>query len=182
MSSTAETATGKTSLADAAKFSELRNLGWTAVEDAGTWTATSDEAGETVGPAASMAALHTMVMLKAGPVEPSGKKKKIGSSKLEAGEYKENGQPILTGTENAVLEDMTRAGVEYRMTTMEVLRLQALQKSQKESCMSLMHKFQDELATDPDTKEKYFTVEVDGQSVDIVLAVEEKEILRTRVA
>lgn len=180
--STAATAE-KTNLADVAKVSELKNLGWSVKDEGdGTWTA-HENTGDlrSVGPASSIKALHTQVMLVAGPpVEKNGKAKKVGSSKLEGGKYQDT-QPILTGTENAVFEDLERLGIEHRENTMEILRRQKIQKTQQGDLEKLMAKFRDDLSVDDDGF-PFITVNIDSEPkpVDIVLAKEEKEVIRTR--
>ena len=180
---TAEKEISGLTLADVAKKSEMAGLGWSINQaDDKTWAA-HEKAGDlrTIGPAKNMSALHTQVKIASGD-STDGKKVKVGSSKLESGKY-ENKQPILTGTEDAVFEDLKTAGREYRLTTMEVLRLQTIQRSQKDTCEKLMDKFRDQLnrATDDEGHEElFFTVDVNGESVDILLAKEEKEVLKTR--
>lgn len=183
--------------AEEAKFSEIKELGWSVDGEPKSWFA-HEKAGDlrSIGPATSISALHTQVKIATGTLDKgtgggtankpeatgNGKTVKIGSSTLEGGEFKDaaaDSQPILTGTEDAVLEDLHTAGRDYRLTTMEILRLQKLQKTQRESCEKLMHKFADELSIGDDD-EKFFTVDVDGESVDIVLETEEKEVLKTR--
>lgn len=101
------TAESKTTLADAAKVSELKDLGWSVIESDGTWTA-HEKAGElrSVGPAASIKALYTQVKLAAG--EPHGKTVKVGSSKLESGEFSGSDTPSnrLPGMEEPAIEEL----------------------------------------------------------------------------
>lgn len=174
----------KTSLADVAITSELKDLGWT-VDGGGKEYYAHEKAGElrSIGPAASVKALHTQVMRAAGePVSGngSGKTVAVGSSTLEGGAFTENSQPILTGTEDAVFEDMATAGRDYRRTTMEILRLQKTQKTEHDTLEKLMAKFKDELEFDPDTNERFFTVDVEGESVDIVDETVETHKIKTR--
>lgn len=169
----------KLSLGDVAKVDELRKLGWTIdtkVKPFKAFEKASDL--REVGPAASIKAIHTQVMLAVGkPVE--GKTVPVGKTNLEAGEFKNDSQPILTGTEDAVFADLQEMGKEYRLNTMEILRRQKIQATQKESCEKMMAKFQDELEVDTEG-DPYFVVEIDGEEYDIVLASEEKQALKTR--
>lgn len=184
----------KPTLADAAKVSELKDLGWK-VEGDGPYSA-KEQGGEKreLGPARSIGALHTQVMVAVGKHEssakkPAGKTVKVPAEKAgENSDYKltpENDkerptQPILKGTEEAVFADMETAGADYRKTTMEILRLQKIQKTQLETLKPMMEKFRDELNVDPDTKEPYFTVDVEGEEVDIILEKKETESIKTR--
>lgn len=176
--------TSELSLKDVGRISELQGLGWTVDPDTEPLMA-HEKAGDlrSIGPAATIKALHTQVMLAAGPVSSNGTGKtvKAGSSKLEAGEFSENSQPILSGTEAAVIEDLKTLGVEYRENTMEILRRQKLQTTQKESLINLMHKFPEALTNNTETGFDYLEVEVDGTRVAIDLTIEEKEVLKTRV-
>lgn len=171
-------------LADVGKKSEMEQLGWSVNQAKDkTWSA-HEKAGDlrSFGPAKSISALHTQVMIAAGKGE-NGKVKKVGSSKLADGEFKENSQPILTGTENAVFEDLKNLGKDYRQSTMEILRLQKLQKTQKDALKPMINKFKDELETslDENGKEEYFVVvEVDGEDIDVVLGKKEEETIFTR--
>lgn len=160
----------KTSLADEAKISELKDLGWNVIGADKEWFA-HESSGElrSVGPASSVKALFTQVKLAAGEPDQSangtGKTVKV-----------KNGQPTLPGAENAVIQDMRAAILGYRATTMEILDLQKRQKEEKKIAMSLMHKFEDELQIDPETGFKYFQVEM----VIAELEIETKEDLKTR--
>ena len=161
-------AIGKTGLADVAKMDELKTLGWRVEKLESGWSAYEISGDRKIGPAASMKALHTQVMLASGPPVEKGNGKT----------FKVDSQPVLTGTKAAVMEDLRSAGLAYRKTTMEIIDLQAVQKDQKKEVIGLMTKFQDELSTDPDTGAKYFQVEM----VIIELVTEEKEVLKTRLA
>lgn len=180
------TANGKTTFADVALVSELNELGWKVEGSGKNWMAFEKEGkdGEEprkLGPATSVKALATQVKLAVGNLGDQKPEPK-GNGKVHKVESKKDSQPILAGPEEAVFADLTNAGQEYRKTTMEVLRLQELQKDQKDTVMKLMHKFKDELQSDPETGGKCFTVNVNGQNVVIALATEEKEVLKTRVA
>lgn len=165
------------SLADVAKVSELKDLGWT-VEGEGKEYFAHETDGDlrTVGPASSIKALYTQVKLAAGVpgASPSGDDE--DEPGRDPKKVKVGGQSLLPGTEDAVLEDMRNAILGYRRTTMDILALQERQKEEKALVTKLMHKFEDELQVDPESGNKFFQVEM----VIAELEVETKEVLKTR--
>jgi len=169
---TAEKETSGLTLADVAKKSEMEGLGWSINQaDDKTWSA-HEKAGDLrdLGPAKSIGALHTQVTIAAGKNGNGAAPKTVKTGKDT------NGQPTLKGTEDAVLEDLRSAILDYRDTTMQVLDLQKRQKTQKASAMDLMHKFEDELKIDPETGFKYFQAEM----IIAELTITEVEDLKTR--
>lgn len=188
---TENTKTGRTTFADVALVSELGDLGWKVEGEGRSWKAFEQEGDKReLGPATSVKALHTMVKLAVGNLgdEPkpekngNGKTVVVGKSKLREGVYSDATQPILTGTENAVFEDMEAAGRELRITTMEILRLQKIQKTQQDSVEKMMEKFKDDLEFDPKLNERFFSIDVDGENVEIVYETKETHSVKTRKA
>lgn len=178
---TAETKAEKMGLDDHAKVSELKDLGWT-VEIKGKEHFAHEKAGDlrTVGPASSVKALYTQVKLAVGTPQAADEDDSDETEGRKPRTHKvkgDGGQSLLPGTENAVLEDMRKAILDYRATTMEILDMQKRQKEEKKLVMQLMHKFENELQIDPETGFKYFQVE----RVIAELEVETKEDLKTRV-
>lgn len=124
MSTTAEPAKGKgngkgigkEAMADVAKQHELEKLGWKVVPHDAGFLALEKESERKVGPASSIAALHTQVMLAAGPKrteqpaeepEPgNGKVVKMGSTSLAAGQY----EPRLPTMEEPEIDELNRLG------------------------------------------------------------------------
>lgn len=189
------TKTGKSTFADVALVSELKEKGWR-VEGSGREWKAYEIANETniVGPATSVKALYEQLQLVVGNFgdkEPeakngngNGKTKTVGKSTLANGKYEDakKGQSILPGVEAAVFADMESAGRELRKTTMEILRLQKIQKTQQDTCEQMMEKFKDDLEYDPETKERFFTVNVEGEPVDVVYETKETHSVKTRKA
>jgi hypothetical protein len=93
----------KLSLGDATRYSELKQLGWK-VDGAGKEWFASELEGEQrkIGPATSVKALHTQVMLAAGPPRNTAK---------PAGDV-EDGEPSsrLPGMEEPAIEELDRLG------------------------------------------------------------------------
>lgn len=182
------------SLADVARKSELKELGWTIRQNGKEWTG-FEKTGDLrkVGPASSLKALHTQVMLTAKPQSGGNgkgdKPRANGVTDSDAGFELTNEdnasakrvkvkQPLLPNTEKAVLQDLRTAILDYRATTMDILAMQETQKSQKAMAMALMHKFEDQLTVDEKTGVKSFQAEM----IIAELVVEEKEVLKTRTA
>lgn len=183
---------------DVAKVSEIKELGWS-VDGGGTEWKAHEKAGDlrSVGPARSIKALHTMVMLAAGPpaAKPANGK---GTGKAvpatadddkafeltnesdtpARGKTVKVKQPTLPNVQNAVLEDLRTAILELRDNTMEILRRQKIQEEQQATVKAMMHKFEDELSTDPETGFQYFQAEM----VIADLVIETKEKVKTRTA
>lgn len=97
MSATAEA----TTLNDVKKVSELEELGWTVDGKDKAWTA-HEKAGDlrTVGPANSVAALYTQVMLAVGK-PPAGDRKQVTGDEHENGD---NPSSRLPGMEEPAIE------------------------------------------------------------------------------
>lgn len=100
---TEDPSTEKLSLGDVARVSELKELGWK-VDGAGKEWFASELEGEQrkIGPATSIKALHTQVMLAAGPPRNNGK---------PAADVKD-GEPSsrLPGMEEPAIEELDRLG------------------------------------------------------------------------
>jgi hypothetical protein len=93
----------KMSLGDAARYSELKQLGWKVDGADKEWFANEIEGEQRkIGPATSIKALHTQVMLAAGPPKTNGKP---GTDKSES-----NASDRLPGMEDPAVEELDRLG------------------------------------------------------------------------
>jgi hypothetical protein len=106
MSTAAVETEKKMTLGDAARVSELKELGWNLVQaEDKTWSA-FEKAGELrkVGPATTIKALHTQVMLAAGPSS--------GNGKATEARVAEDDSPSsrLPGMEEPAIEELDRLG------------------------------------------------------------------------
>lgn len=107
--------------AEAAKFSEIKELGWSVIGEPKSWVATK-EGESNIGPATSIAALHTQVKIKTGTLDKgtgggtankpeatgNGKTVKVGSSTLEGGEFTNPADPRLPGMEEPEIDELNR--------------------------------------------------------------------------
>lgn len=99
---------GKAGINEVAKSQELKDLGWrTESLDSGFW-AYEINGDRRIGPAASMAALHTMVTLASGKPAVNGNGKGNGAAPVEASETDETPSTRLPGMEEPAIEDLDR--------------------------------------------------------------------------
>lgn len=101
---------GKAGINEAAKSQELKDLGWrTEPLDSGLW-AYEINGDRRIGPAASMAALHTMVTLASGKPAANGNGKGNGTAPAEAAEAA-TGKPVdqrLPSMEEPEIDELNR--------------------------------------------------------------------------
>lgn len=111
--------------AEAAKFSEIKELGWSVDGEPKSWFA-HEKAGDlrSIGPATSISALHTQVKIMTGTLDKgtgggtankpeatgNGKTVKIGSSTLEGGEFTNPADPRLPGMEEPEIDELNILG------------------------------------------------------------------------
>lgn len=150
-----ETTDAKLSLGDVAKVDELRKLGWTIDTNVKPFKA-FEKAGDLreVGPATTIKALHTQVMIAVGKGE--GKTVVVGKSNLKKGEFLFD---EMKPEPQKDVPELRQPILNYQDAKERRMELTKLEVESKKIVDRLMHDHQDELAVDPSSGVKSYQVD-----------------------
>lgn len=179
---TAKTAkkNGKLNLHDVGKLEEIRDLGFRVDNNDGVFSAIRGIEGEDefefIGPCNSVSALITKVKLEAKPPVFTEKGNDLDEDPEELG-HTSTGQAYIPGTGPIVHKDLADAIQERHRIVLDRIALQQKEKECTDTVLALMHKYEEDLATDDDGIRYYRAGDVVAE-----LMVSEKEKLKTRNA
>jgi len=143
---------GKAAMIDVAKMDELKQLGWRTEKLGSGWSAYEINGDRRIGPARSLAALHTAVLLETGnkfelPAVVNDVDAAAGDVELEENS---KGERYLPGTAPIVNQELAAAIGKYHAIKTDRVGLTNKEKEAKDELIALCHIHEKLFVPDPD--------------------------------